>query len=74
MTVTGGFPVDRLALDQIDNYTFVIYNITNPPYATYTDVFNGEFDSATGVQLITMQSNGGSGILLQAGTMSTHSK
>lgn len=41
MTVSGGFPVDRLAIGQLDNYTFVVYNITNPPYAIYTDVFNG---------------------------------
>jgi len=72
LTVSGGFPVDRPSLGQVDNYTFVVYNITNPPYATYTDVFNGEFDDSNGNQLMTMQSNGGSGILLQAGTLSTY--
>ena len=71
MTITGGFPVDRPALGQVDEYNFVIYNIINPPYATYTDIFNGEFSSATGVQLMTMQSNGGNGILLTQGTMSS---
>lgn len=70
LTVADGFPVDRLAFGQIDLYNFVVYNITNPPYAVYTDVFNGEFDSASGTQLTTMQSNGGSGILLTAGALS----